>query len=169
MTNTEAVGIRAAVGTDRPLHVLIVDDDEADFLMIEEALETAVMPSIVTRVADGRQALDFLRRRGFFEHAQRPDLVLLDLNMPGMNGHDVLTAMKDDEELRVIPVVVLTTSAAPEDVAASYREHASAYVTKPITWSSFESAVHTISEFFQTVTVAEDQSTATVLPFRPRR
>ncbi len=127
------------------------------------------MPPIVTRVADGRQALDFLRRRGFFARASRPDLVLLDLNMPRMNGHEVLAAMKNDDDLRTIPVVVLSTSSAPEDVAASYREHASAFVTKPMDYFSFETAVRTISDFFQSAALAAPEPTATVLPFRPRR
>jgi CheY-like chemotaxis protein len=153
----------------RALHVLVVDDDEADFLMVEEALETADIPPIVTRVADGRQALDFLRNRGFFAQARRPDLVLLDLNMPRMNGHEVLAAMKRDDELRTIPVVVLTTSSAREDVAASYQQHASAFVTKPMDYPSFEIAVRTISDFFQSAALAERETSATVLPFRPRR
>ncbi|WP_436535195.1 response regulator [Actinoplanes sp. HUAS TT8] len=152
----------------RALHVLVVDDDEADFLMVEEALETASVPPIVTRVADGRQALDFLHRRGFYADARRPDLVLLDLNMPRMNGHEVLAAMKNDDELCTIPVVVLTTSSAREDVDASYQQHASAYVTKPMDYFAFESAVRTISEFFQSVALTEDQRVATVLQFRPR-
>ncbi|BCY08272.1 response regulator [Actinoplanes sp. L3-i22] len=155
--------------TARALHVLLVDDDEADVLMVEEALETADVPPIVTRVADGRQALDFLRNRGVYAEAHRPDLVLLDLNMPRMNGHEVLAAMKQDEELRTIPVVVLTTSSAREDVTASYREHASAFVTKPMDYPSFEIAVRTISDFFQSAALAEQERSAVILPFRPRR
>ncbi|MFI1990645.1 response regulator [Actinoplanes sp. NPDC020271] len=155
------------MSTDRALHVLLVDDDEADFLMVEEALETAAVPPIVTRVTDGPQALDFLRRRGFFARASRPDLVLLDLNLPRMDGHQVLTAIKNDDELRAIPVVVLSTSVAPEDVAASYREHASAFVAKPMDWISFVTTVRTISDFFQTA-AAVPPPLATVLPFHPR-
>lgn len=154
--------------TARALHVLIVDDDEADFMMIEEALEGAAVPPIVTRVTDGRQALDFLRQRGWFAQARRPDLILLDLNMPRMNGHEVLAAIKSDERLRTIPVVVLSTSSAQEDVTASYQLHASAFVTKPMTYDSFLVAVRTISEFFQTAALTEDDSTATVLQFRQR-
>ncbi|GIF03935.1 response regulator [Actinoplanes siamensis] len=153
----------------RALHVLVVDDDEADFLMIEEALETAAVPPVVTRVADGTQALDFLRRRGCFRRARRPDLVLLDLNLPRMSGHQVLTAMKRDACLRAIPVVVLTTSSAREDVAASYREQASAFVTKPMDYHSFEAALRTINDLFQAAVRREAESEAVVLPFRRRR
>jgi CheY-like chemotaxis protein len=153
------------------MHVLIVDDDEADFVMIEEALEAVPVPPVTTRVADGRQALDFLHRRGLYQLARRPDLVLLDLNMPRMNGHEVLVAMKNDEGLKAIPVVMLTTSSAREDVVASYRQHASAFVTKPMDYDSFETAVRTINDFFQDVAAVPGpaDTTATVLPFRPRR
>ena len=136
---------------ERPLYVLIVDDDEADFLLIEEALETAAFPPVTIRVADGRQAVDFLRRRGYYAQARRPDLVLLDLNMPRMNGHEVLAELKDDADLRSIPVVVLTTSSAGQDIRAGYLGHASAVVTKPLDLPSFEAAVRTINDFYRGV------------------
>ncbi|GAA2700750.1 response regulator [Actinoplanes palleronii] len=128
--------------------MLIVDDDEADVLLIEEALETALVPPVTSRVADGRQAVDFLRRRGYYEQARRPDLVLLDLNMPRMNGHEVLAELKGDADLCSIPVVVLTTSSAAEEIQASYAEHASAVVTKPLDLPSFEAVVRTINDFY---------------------
>jgi CheY-like chemotaxis protein len=147
--------------------VLLVDDDEADALLVEEALEAVAVPPTVTRVTDGRQALDFLRRRGFFALAHRPDLVLLDLSMPLMDGHQVLAAIKNDDALRAIPVVMLSGSSAHEDVTASYRQHASAFVTKPMDWVSFAATVRTISDFFQAA-AAVPEPPATILPFRSR-
>lgn len=135
----------------RPLHVLIVDDDDADSLMIEEALEGATVPPITTRVSDGRQALDFLHKRGYFGQAHRPDLVLLDLNMPRMSGHDVLAAVKSDQNLKTIPIVVLTTSNADADIVGSYGRHANAYVTKPMDLESFETVVRLVNQFYREV------------------
>jgi CheY-like chemotaxis protein len=142
------VGRNVQVPSAAPLKVLIVDDDDADILMIEEALESASPPPVVWRVADGVDALEFLRRSGEFAEAERPDLVLLDLNMPRMNGHDVLLEVKNDPVLKAIPVVVLTTSNAAADIAASYGEHANAYVTKPMDLESFEAVVKLISRFY---------------------
>lgn len=137
----------------RPLTVLVVDDDDADTLMIGEALETSAVPPTVCRVVDGQEALDFLYRRGTHAEAVRPDLVLLDLNMPRVGGREVLARVKSDPELRAIPVVVLTTSNAAADVLGSYGEHANAYVTKPMDLDSFEAAVQTISNFYSDVAV----------------
>jgi CheY-like chemotaxis protein len=142
----------------RPLHVLIVDDDDADSMMIEEALETAPVPPVTVRVADGEQALDFLHRRGLYEGARRPDLVLLDLNMPRVSGHQVLADVKSTVELRSIPIVVLTTSAADEDVLKSYHQHANAFVTKPIDLDSFEAVVRLIDRFYREVAALPDKS-----------
>jgi CheY-like chemotaxis protein len=122
-------------------------------MIIEEALEEADAAPVTTRVADGGQALDFLRRQGYFELAHRPDLILLDLNLPGMNGLDVLQVVKTDPDLRRIPVVVLTTSNAARDVLASYERQANAFVTKPLDLDSFERAVRLINSFFHDVAV----------------
>lgn len=132
----------------RPLHVLVVDDDDADTLMIEEALGSANVPPVVDRVADGQQALDYLRHGGEFAAATRPDLVLLDLNMPRVGGQQVLTEVKNDATLKAIPVVVLTTSNADADIIASYRAHANAFVTKPFDLDSFENIVRMINNFY---------------------
>ena len=135
----------------RSLHVLVVDDDDADTLLIEEALESVPMPPVVSRVKDGREALNFLRRRGFYAHARRPDLVLLDLNMPRVGGHEVLAEVKSDPDLHTIPVVVLSTSSAGADIASSYGGHANAFVTKPGDLDSFEAAVRLITDFYSSV------------------
>jgi CheY-like chemotaxis protein len=132
----------------RALDVLIVDDDDADALMIEEALEGAAVPPVVHRVIDGGQALEYLRCEGEFTDAVRPDLILLDLNMPRMGGREVLAEIRRDEALTAIPVVVLTTSDAVPDIVASYASHASAFVTKPMELDAFEAAVQNISRFY---------------------
>ncbi|WP_430791477.1 response regulator [Actinoplanes sp. G11-F43] len=134
-------------------HVLIVDDDDADTMMIEEALAAEAVPPVVSRVADGAEALAFLRRQGEYADAPRPDLVLLDLNMPRMGGHEVLLEIKGDDTLKSIPIVVLTTSDALPDITASYVRHANAYVTKPMDLDSFEAAVRRIRRFYAEVAV----------------
>ncbi|MFI1989042.1 response regulator [Actinoplanes sp. NPDC020271] len=139
--------------TERVLDVLIVDDDDADTLMIEEALLAASPPPAIHRVADGSEAIDYLRRRGAYPDATRPDLILLDLNMPRMSGHEVLAEVKSDDQLKSIPVVVLTTSTALPDITASYTRHANAFVTKPMDLDGFEAAVLKIKRFYNETAV----------------
>ncbi|WIM93443.1 response regulator [Actinoplanes oblitus] len=138
---------------NKALDVLIVDDDDADTLMIEEALLTAEPPPAVHRVADGSEAMDYLFQRGQYADAARPDLILLDLNMPRMNGHEVLAQVKSDDTLKSIPVVVLTTSTALPDITASYTRHANAFVTKPMDLDGFEDAVGKIRRFYSEVAI----------------
>ena len=135
------------------LRILVVDDDDADALMIEEALEAADRPAVVDRVADGREALRYLRQEDEHASAERPDIVLLDLNMPGMHGREVLSEIKSDRDLTAIPVVVLTTSGEAADIVESYRHQASAYVTKPIDLDSFEAVVREINRFYRDTAV----------------
>ncbi|MEU8663840.1 response regulator [Actinoplanes philippinensis] len=132
----------------RALDVLIVDDDDADAMMIEEALQESTVPPVVHRAIDGTQALEYLRREGEFADAVRPDLILLDLNMPRMGGRELLAEIRGDDELTAIPVVVLTTSDAVPDIVASYAGHANAFVTKPMELEAFEAAVQKISRFY---------------------
>jgi CheY-like chemotaxis protein len=141
------------MGTEPGFTVLVVDDDDADALMIEEALSSAAVPPAVHRVSDGAQALEFLRRGSPYEQAPRPDLILLDLNMPGMSGHQVLAEIKNDDTLKAIPVVVLTTSEAGPDITASYQAHANAFVTKPMELTAFEAAVRRTERFYRHVVV----------------
>jgi CheY-like chemotaxis protein len=140
----------------RSLEILVVDDDDADALMISEALSSAERNTTVRRVADGQEALDYLQRRGKFADAQRPDLILLDLNMPRMDGRETLAAIKSDEQLKAIPVVILTTSGATPDIVASYQHRANAYVTKPFGLDDFEATVRTIDRFYREVAVLPD-------------
>ena len=137
----------------RSLQILVVDDDDADALMIEEALDAAGHNTVVSRVADGREALDYLHREGPYAEALRPDLILLDLNMPRMDGRETLAAIKTDEKLKAIPVVILTTSGAAPDIVSSYQHRANAYVTKPFGLDDFEATVRQIDRFYREVAV----------------
>ncbi|MEE3922281.1 response regulator [Micromonospora sp. BRA006-A] len=136
-----------------PVRILVVDDDPGDVLMIEEALAESDVDKVIDVVADGQEAMSFLRREGRHTEAQRPDVILLDLNMPRMDGRQVLGEVKGDESLRTIPIVVLTTSNADTDVVSSYTLQANAYVTKPIDLDDFNDVVRRIDEFFGRVVV----------------
>lgn len=135
----------------QPIEVLLVEDDPGDELMTREAFEDNKIRNTLHVVRDGQEALDFLYRRGEHTEAPRPDLVLLDLNLPKYDGRQVLEQIKGDPELSLIPVVVLTTSSAEEDILRSYKLHANAYVTKPVDLDQFIAAVRQIDEFFVTV------------------
>ncbi|WP_030543406.1 response regulator [Streptomyces albus] len=138
------------MNTPRPIEVLLVEDDPGDVLMTREAFEDKIGNTLHV-VQDGEEALDFLYQRGAHAGAPRPDLILLDLNLPKYDGRQVLEQIKSDSELSTIPVVVLTTSAAEEDILRSYKLHANAYVTKPVDLDAFISAIRQIDEFFLTV------------------
>jgi CheY-like chemotaxis protein len=133
------------------IDVLLVDDDPGDTLMIREAFEHNKVRNALDCVADGVQAMQYLRREGEYADASRPDLILLDLNLPRKDGREVLAEIKGDPQLSTIPVVVLTTSHAEEDVLKSYQLHANAYVTKPVDFERFIEVVRQIDEFFVTV------------------
>jgi CheY-like chemotaxis protein len=135
----------------RQIEVLLVEDDPGDVLMTREAFEDYKLKNQLHVVNDGAEAMAFLRREGAHAQAPRPDLVLLDLNLPRMDGREVLQAIKSDAELASIPVVVLTTSEAEEDVLRSYSLHANAYVTKPVDFERFIEVVRQIDDFFVTV------------------
>ncbi|MCG5443848.1 response regulator [Micromonospora sp. NIE79] len=137
----------------QPVRILVVDDDPGDVLMIEEALADSDVEKIIDVVSDGEEAMEFLRAEGRHQQARRPDVILLDLNMPRMDGRQVLGAVKQDEDLRTIPIVVLTTSNADTDIVGSYTLQANAYVTKPIDLDDFNDVVRRIDEFFGRVVV----------------
>ena len=133
------------------VHILLVEDDPGDVVMTREAFDHHKIGNPLHVVTDGAQALQFLHRQGPYSDAPRPGLILLDLNLPKLDGREVLTAIKNDEQLRTIPVVVLTTSAAEEDIARSYHTHANAYVTKPVDFTNFINVIHQIDNFFVSV------------------
>ena len=133
------------------IDVLLVEDDPGDALMTQEAFEHHKIRNSLHIVKDGVEALEFLRREGQYVNAPRPGLILLDLNLPRKDGREVLSEVKADAELRSIPVVVLTTSEAEEDILRSYSLYANAYVTKPVDFDRFIEVVRQIDDFFVTV------------------
>jgi len=135
----------------QPIEVLLVEDDPGDVLLIREAFDFNKVHNNLNVVSDGEQALAYLKNQGEYADANRPDLVLLDLNLPRKDGREVLAEVKADEQLRAIPVVVLTTSEAEEDVLKSYQLHANAYVTKPVDFERFVAIVRQIDDFFVSV------------------
>jgi CheY-like chemotaxis protein len=132
----------------RLVNVLLVEDDEGDVLMTREAFEFYQVRNPLHVVSDGEQALQFVRRTGAYADAPRPGLILLDVNLPRVSGLEVLAQLKQDPEFRPIPVVILTTSQAEEDILRSYRLHANAYVSKPVDFEQFMTAIRQIDDFF---------------------
>jgi len=131
--------------------VLLVEDDPGDVLMTREAFEHHKIRNVLYVVDDGVQALQFLHREGEYADVPRPGLILLDLNLPRKDGREVLAEIKADPDLCDIPVVVLTTSSADEDILCSYKLHANAYVTKPVNFARFIEVIRQIDQFFVSV------------------
>jgi chemotaxis family two-component system response regulator Rcp1 len=136
---------------DQPLSVLLVEDDPGDVMIAREALAAGRLSTDLHVVTDGVEAMSYLRRGEGYGDADRPDLILLDLNLPRKSGHEVLAEVKQDPELRRIPVVVLTTSQAQDDVVKSYELHASVHVSKPADFDQFTAVVRQIDDFFGNV------------------
>jgi two-component system, chemotaxis family, response regulator Rcp1 len=132
----------------KPVNILLVEDSPTDIDLTREGLEMGKLANNLTVLEDGQQALDFLRRKGAYSDAERPDLILLDLNLPGKDGREVLEEIKNDPELMSIPVVVLTSSKAEEDIARSYKLHANCYISKPVNFSRFVEVVKGIEDFW---------------------
>jgi chemotaxis family two-component system response regulator Rcp1 len=139
------------IDPSRALSVLLVEDDPGDVLIAREAMAAGQLSTSLNVVTDGVEAIKYLRRQNGFADAQRPDLILLDLNLPRMSGHEVLAEVKSDPDLRRIPVVVLTTSQAHEDITKSYDLHAAVHVSKPVDFDEFAGVVKQIDEFFGSV------------------
>ena len=135
----------------RPVHILLVEDSPSDVAMTLAALREGHIANDIHVAGDGEEALNYLFRRGEFAGAPRPDLILLDLNLPKKDGREVLAEVKADNDLKVIPVVVLTTSAAESDVLRMYKLHANSYVTKPVGFDQFLSAIQHIEDFWLTL------------------
>jgi CheY-like chemotaxis protein len=130
------------------ISVLLVDDDPGDVLLVREAFEDHKVGNMLSTVSDGVEAMEYVRNEGSYGQAARPDLILLDLNLPRKSGIEVLDEIKGDPTLSTIPVVVLTTSEAEEDIVRAYKLHANAYITKPVDFEQFSRIVHQIDEFF---------------------
>jgi chemotaxis family two-component system response regulator Rcp1 len=148
MTIAAETGTHLDPNLGRPVQVLLVEDSPSDAAMTIEAMHEGRIVNQVHVATDGEVAMAFLRQEGPYADAPRPDLILLDLNLPRMDGREVLRAVKDDLDLRTIPVIVLTTSAAESDIIKSYELHANAYVTKPVAFDAFLAAVRGIEDFW---------------------
>jgi CheY-like chemotaxis protein len=132
----------------KAMNVLLIEDDRGDELITREVFEHSRFHNTLYVAHDGQEGLDYLYRRGRHQNAPRPDLILLDLNLPKYDGRQLLERFKSDPDLCHIPIVVLTTSSAEEDILRSYQLHANAYITKPVDLDEFITAVHQIDEFF---------------------
>lgn len=141
----------AEFANSKVFDVLLVEDDDGDVLMTKEAFEHYKLQNRLHVVGDGEQALQFLRKTGRYADAPRPGLILLDVNLPRLSGLEVLAQLKQDPDLLVIPVVMLTTSRAEEDIVRSYSLHANAFVSKPVDFQQFIEAIQQIDDFFLTL------------------
>lgn len=135
----------------RPVNILLVEDNLGDVRLTQEALKEGKVINNLSVARDGEEAMEFLWRKGKYANAIRPDLILLDLNMPKKDGRAVLMDIKNDEELRSIPVVVLTTSVAEQDILKAYNLHANCYITKPVDLGQFIEVVKNINDFWFSV------------------
>ena len=135
----------------KPIEILLVEDSPSDAELTKEALETGKIANNLNRVVDGVEAMEYLRQKGKFAKATKPDLIMLDLNLPRKDGREVLMEMKNDPSLKTIPVIVLTTSSSDKDVLQSYELNANCYITKPVDFEHFIDVVKTIEKFWLTV------------------
>jgi len=135
----------------RPVDILLVEDNPGDVRLIQEALRDGKLLNQLSTVADGQQAMAYVRKQGNFARASRPDLILLDLNLPRKDGREVLAEIKADPDLRRIPVVVITSSQAEEDILKSYNLHANCYVSKPVDLEKFVAVVKSVEDFWVSI------------------
>jgi CheY-like chemotaxis protein len=135
----------------KKIHILLVEDNEGDIYLTTEALEEKRIINQISVVKDGQAALDFIFKRGEYSDAKMPDLILLDVNLPKKNGHEVLAEIKSDEISKHIPVIVLTTSSSEKDINSCYKNHANCYITKPVEADQFLQAVSTIEGFWLSI------------------
>lgn len=140
----------------RPIEILLVEDNPGDVRLTREALKEAQVLNQLHVVEDGIEAMAFLRRKGQYTNRPAPHIVLLDLNLPRKNGHEVLQELKNNGRLKHIPVVVLTTSAADEDIMQSYQLHANAYITKPVDLEKFMQVMKTFEDFWLSIAQLPD-------------
>lgn len=141
----------ASARAGKPIEILLVEDNPGDVRLTREALKDNKISNNLNVVEDGVEAMAYLRRQGKYAKSQRPDLVLLDLNLPRKDGREVLAEIKRDPELMAIPVVILTTSKAEQDIVKTYNSHANCYITKPVDLDQFIAVVKSIEDFWLTV------------------
>ncbi|WP_226389224.1 response regulator [Penaeicola halotolerans] len=132
----------------KPIHILLVEDNEGDLLLTTEALNEGKITNQISIVRDGSEALRFLKKEAEYNDASLPDLILLDVNLPKLNGHEVLKAIKTDDKLKTIPVIMLTTSSSESDIIKSYENYANCYISKPIEVQDFMDVVTSIENFW---------------------
>ncbi|MCS4433019.1 response regulator [Aquiflexum gelatinilyticum] len=132
----------------KPAHILLVEDNEGDILLTLEAFEESKLVSEISVARNGQEALDFLFRKGSFTQSPKPDLILLDINLPIYNGHEVLRQIKMDSSLKKIPVIMLTTSSNPKDVNIAYSNHCNSYLKKPLEIEEFFNVIKKIEQFW---------------------
>ena len=135
----------------KPIDILLVEDNEGDARLAKEALKESKLHNVLHFTTDGEEASDFLRKIGKYSDAPRPDLILLDLNLPKKDGRELLAEIKSDPDLKRIPVVILTISKAEEDIIKTYNLHANCYITKPLDLEQFMKVVKSIEEFWLTI------------------
>ena len=141
----------SAAALGRPVEILLVEDNPGDVDLTRETLQDSKLLNHMNVVGNGVEAMAYLRRQGKYAEATRPDLILLDLNLPKKDGREVLAEVKADDQLRRIPVVVLTTSSAEQDILQTYDLHANCYITKPVNLDQFSAVVRAIEEFWFTI------------------
>lgn len=129
-------------------HILLVEDNEGDILLTLEAFEESKLKTLISIARNGQEALDFLYKRGDFEKVQKPDLILLDVNIPIFNGHEVLAEIKKDKNLKKIPVIMLTTSLSEKDIDLAYSNYCNSYIKKPLEMEEFINSILKIEEFW---------------------
>ncbi len=135
----------------RPIEILLVEDSPSDAALTVEALKAGKVANKLNLVEDGVEAMDYLNRRGKYAKATRPDLIMLDLNLPRKDGREVLSELKNDPDLKIIPIIVLTTSHSDKDILQSYQFNANCYITKPVDFTHFIEVVKSIEQFWLTV------------------
>ena len=147
----------------KPIEILLVEDNPADARLTQEGLREAKLSNSLTVATDGSQALAFLRKEGVYAGTPLPDLILLDLNLPGVDGREVLRQIKTDSRLKHLPVVILSSSAAEQDISMAYDSHANCYVTKPIDFDQFVNVVKSIQDFWFSIVQLPKEASAAVV------
>lgn len=142
----------------KPIHILLVEDNEGDVFMTLEALGERKIVNKVTVVNDGKAAIDFLEKQGDFADVTEPDLILLDINLPKKNGHEVLLHIKNSPDLKHIPVIMLTTSSSERDIQSSYRNYANCFITKPVDAENFLNVILNIENYWISIVTLPGQT-----------